>query len=186
MKTVNTEPTSGTQGSHVLLVTGPAGAGKTEATHYIKGHLSAALPGLSIFFISGDVFSHISFPWSATESQLDIKYACLGLVLERLLTTAGVVVIDDVFRRNQDRELIEKFVRQSGAKMTTVCLDADLASVLVRNSKRTGFQKAPEAHIQGVHKQFYTLDWSRACHIDATRTIEEVVDDVVDIFLKRH
>lgn len=172
--------------SHVLFITGPAGVGKTEVSHHVKNRLHVVFPNQKIRFLSGDVFSHISFPWEATEDQLDLKYACLVLVLQKLLTEPSVIVIDDVFRRDKDRKLIEAYVRHAKALITTVCLDADLNSVLERNKKRMGFQKSPESLVRGIHERFYSLDWTHTHRVDATRSISEVTDAIVEIFQLRH
>lgn len=169
--------------SKVLIITGPAGVGKTEVSHFVKVELNKLIPKNKIYFLSGDMFSHISFPWVASSDQLVLKYQCLLATLERLIQKPSIIIIDDVFRRSIDWKILEEFIKMKNVPLQTVFLKADIDFLIERNAKRKGYQRAPDEHIIKIFNQVNELDWSHAKLIDASISVKKVALNIVKAFV---
>ncbi len=158
----------------VLIVTGPAGVGKST----IIRELQFAMSGMSDYhkcFIAGDIFAHISFPWSGTEEELEVKYDAMKAVLSTLLRRRkSIIVLDDVFRRKHDFDNIISYIESKSGRPIVIYLSAPLSEVIRRNATRWSGQ--------GVLGDFVVCDlFSKSQNVirTTTRDVHVIYNDTV-------
>lgn len=170
--------------SHAIIITGPAGVGKTATAHYLKDALHIHIPWV-VRYLSGDMYSHISFPWVANNEQLDRKYDCLVSSIEHLVRRDHniVLVVDDLFRRDEDWRRILDVLDRNGVSTQTFILTTELPELLARNAKRTGFQKAPEDQIREAFRLNGLINWTPSISVSADQETDNVVKEILSLFL---
>ena len=170
--------------SHAIIIAGPAGVGKTAAAHYLKDALHAHLPWV-VRYLSGDMYSHISFPWVANTEQLDRKYDCLCSSIEHLIRRDHniILVMDDLFRRDEDWRRVLDALDRNGVSAQTFLLATELPELLARNAKRTGFQKASEDQIREAFRLSSLINWIPSISVSADQETDSVVKEILSLFL---
>jgi hypothetical protein len=139
-----------------------------------------------IGFLYADLFSHLTFPWAATDRQLDIKYRGIQAALGVVTLEHPVLMIEDTFRRQEDIDFLYGMFATLAVPLTTILLTANLQTLLIRNRSRVPPYRVADQKIVELATCHRTLNWCEAKIIDAEeppeilrrRTFHEILPDL--------
>ncbi|MBG0807923.1 hypothetical protein IY145_00555 [Methylosinus sp. H3A] len=171
-----------------LIVAGPPGIGKSEICALLKPLLYSKLGLTPFFYIWGDAFAHISYPWQGEERQLQTKYRAIRAVISTLFFDTGVLLIDDLFASERSLELLASALEGHGFRNVVLVLRAPLATVLSRNMHRYQREVVPNHKVVELYKRTYECIADSACDvidIDANGSIENTMEAIIEVLEDR-
>ncbi len=122
----------------IILLSGMAASGKSTIA---KEFLFATKElNIKIGYIPGDVVAHLVFDCKYSKNELDIKYINMQNIINILSYYCDVIFIEDLFKRQQDWNVITKKC-SSIAKLYTYSLLCDYHTLIKRNNNRDVEQK---------------------------------------------
>lgn len=168
----------------VLIVTGPAGVGKTTIYRELQCAMCGYMSDYHKYFIAGDIFAHISFPFSGTEEELEVKYDAMKAVLSTLLRrNKSIIVLDNIFRRKYDFDNIISYIESESGRPIVVYLSAPLSEVLRRNATRSASEALPDFIVCDVFSQSQNVirTTTRDVHVIYNDKVERVIPAILSI-----
>ncbi len=157
----------------VLLITGPAGAGKTTVARYIADTLPVPCVHVSLDNVRELVRSGMAFPTNGWSDEAGRQYELArkaSAETARIYAEAGFrVVIDDAIFPQWEPALFVQWQKDLGAlRSELVVLLPSLESVQTRNAERSGVRLLNERLVRWIHRQMRPWQFEPVRVIDNT------------------
>ena len=170
--------------SKVLLITGPAGAGKTTTCE----ELASSADGVWAFISQDHVrtfikkgFKNPAATWDEeTEKQWEVSQAICGDILRRY-QAAGINCVIDCFAPKGSFDKWEEVL--GGIEYKLVVLLPNVDETVRRNKERTGDRRLKESQIREHHEWFSVWKNDEQAELldTSTLTTQEVVTKVLKL-----
>lgn len=161
-----------------ILIAGPSGVGKSTVCLELRQDLHIAT-GCDVGYINGDSFAHLSFPWRADATQLNLKYLGIHAAIEIVRDAYRIVLIEDTFRRQIDIDRLRKYLSSVRIPLAIVFLTASLSTLKTRNGIREWPHKVSDARVEDLFEINKTLVWGEHHVIQGEMSAENVREAVM-------
>jgi predicted kinase len=158
---------------------GPAGVGKTTLA-YAVGKPLRELLGEELGYISADMFAHISFDCTYTESEIDLKYELIRQAVSLLTEKGYSLIFDDTFQRYQDYVLMIEYLAKHGYDVRLFNLAAPLRVVLSRNRSRFWKERIPDTRVRLLHTLHSGVTHNGEFVVNTLRSVEHNRDLILE------
>lgn len=166
-------PFKGIMPKTAFFVLGPPASGKSTLSGALRADIVQRVDE-NIGYVCGDVFSLLSFPWRASEQQLDLKYSAMATTITHAFDHYPFVLIEDLPRRQADITTLFESARRSGANIWGICLTGDPEVFKARNGLRQGPHRMADDFFDLSVTLQGSLEYAGLTKIDAELPEEEV------------
>lgn len=129
---------------YMIVIHGLPAVGKTAVARKVLMTIGSRL---RTAVIQGDFFAHMLYGCSHQNTDLDIKYKNMDMVMKNFLSEGFSVLIDDYFRREKDVRSIIALAKEQKAELTTFHLLANREVLRQRNRVRDYWDWIEDAKI---------------------------------------
>lgn len=156
-----------------VVLIGPSAVGKTAVVRKLLPILSRRR---AIGVIHGDFLSHVTFPFVASDDQLDLKYRNMASLIANCASIELPIIIHDLWRRPQDGLTIISALRAAQYQIVTIRLWASINCLQQRNRCRDPLDFVSEQHVMRMACHDQDISWPADVVIDTTnQTLDETV-----------
>ena len=161
-----------------IIIKGPSAVGKTVITRKIIKSLAQRR---KMAMIPGDFLSHIVFDCPFSPKHLDLKYKNMRSMIENLTQGGYSIIINDLFRRQEDLEGIVELAQRLDYRIVIFELTAPLHVLLSRNRKRDPLDFILPGRIKQLKQEVLGVKAVNEIEVDtAEMTIKEETDFILN------
>lgn len=165
-----------------IIIKGPAGAGKSAVTRVLSDRLSRYI---KLGIIHGDYLSHLVNRCTFTPEQLDMKYKNMLSLIDNFLLADYHLIIQNLFRRQQDLDCILERIEQYTSKILIIHLTAPLDILIARKKVADPFDFLPPEGVIQRYEMTETVKTEGEITIDTSElNLNQVIEKIMEVINK--
>lgn len=165
-----------------IIIKGPAGAGKSAVTRALSNRLNRYI---KLGIIHGDYLSHLVNSCTFTSEQLDMKYKNMLSLTDNFLLADYHLIIQDLFRRQQDLDCVLKHIKQYTSEILIIHLTAPLTILISRKKVADPFDFLPPDGVIQRYEMTETVKMEGEITIDTSQlNLNQVIEKIKEAINK--